>query len=98
MANIGGEAAYLRLQKPDNNLSQTLQFWGGIAARRGEEDRARDERQEAVKKQELREWENKYGLKEADFQNKYTGFGSYDDMNRDYARFTTDRYLDISAS
>jgi len=63
MAVAGGGAAYQRLQVPDNAISDSLQYWGGIKARadegdknreaaRGVEDRAREERRDIAKKKE----------------------------------------------
>lgn len=88
-------AAYLRLQVPDDGISQGLQYWGGIKARENAEEKLADERAAVRKAQSVKDWEEKFGLKEGDFVNKYTGFQKYDDVLTDFAMYSTDRYLDL---
>ena len=89
----GTEAAFLRLQKPDNQISTGLQYWGGLKAQRGAEDRARQEREGVRKNKEIGDWEGKWSLKEGDFANQYTGFNNYDDVARDFSTHAIDKYV-----
>lgn len=54
MAKVSGAAAYQQLRVPQDGIGQAMQFWGAQQARRGEEDRARAER-EGVRKQQADE-------------------------------------------
>jgi len=101
-AGTSGAAAYQRLEKPDNEISDSLKYWGGIQAqaneaekarqaRRGEEDRARKDVQDATKKKQEDKWEDQYSLKGDEYETKATGFDSYDDMMRSYALETVDK-------
>lgn len=96
MASAGGGSAYIRLEKPDNAISQGLQYWGGIAAQQGAETRARNEREANRKRKELQDWGTKYDLKPEDFQSKYTGFKSFDDMNTEFSQYSVDKYVDLN--
>ena len=95
MSKSGGGSGYIRLEKPDNAISQGLQFWGGIAANEAAEKRARNERQGIAKKKEVSDWEEKYDLKAGDFQSKYTGFKSFDEMNTDFSMYMSDEYVKL---
>jgi hypothetical protein len=91
----GGGAAYQRLQVPKDGISQALQFWGGQEAKKIADGKLADEREGIRKKKEVEDWETKYGLKEGDFKNKYTGFKSFDDMNTDFSMYATDEYVNL---
>lgn len=95
MAGSSGAAAYQRLEKPDNAISQGLQFWGNIAAEQGAEFRMRDEREKVRKDAELKDWEDKFGQKVGDFKATLTGFNNPDDIALRYAMDTADEYTDI---
>ena len=95
MAKVGGGSAYIRLQTPDDGLNQTLQFWGAQQNKKNADEELELEREGVRKKQEIKDWEDKYGLKEGDFQNKYTGFKSFDDMNTDFSMYATDQYVKL---
>ena len=94
MAKAGGGSAYIRLQVPDDGLNQSIQYWGAQHAStlRGLQDDKENRRKEKEKK--LQDWEDKYGLKAGDFQNKYTGFKTFDDMNTDFSMHITDQYVE----
>lgn len=95
MTKIGGGAAYQRLEVPRDGVSQALQFWGAREADNVAAKKLADEREGIRKKKEIADWEEKYNLKEGDFQNKYTGFKSFDDMNTDFSMYATDQYVDL---
>lgn len=95
MAKVGGGAAYQRLQVPEDGLSQSLQYWGAQEAKRQADKKLADEREGIRKAQGIKDWEDKYGLKEADFLNKYTGFQTFDDMNTDFSMDLTDQYVNL---
>ena len=52
-----GASAYIRLQKPDNEISQGLQFWGNQMNDLGREYRDRNEREKVRRDTELANWE-----------------------------------------
>lgn len=95
MSGAGGGSAYIRLEKPDNAISQGLQYWGGLKAKDNAAKKLADEREGIRKKKEVKDWENKYNLKSGDFKNKYTGFKSFDDMNTDFSMYATDQYVQL---
>lgn len=96
MAKVTGGAAYLQLKPFNDGINQGLQYWGGIAARRGEEERARAEREGIRRKKEISDWETKYNLKEGDFLNQHTGFDSYDATLQDFSKHTMDKYVEYN--
>jgi hypothetical protein len=95
MAKVSGGAAYQRLDVPVDGVSQALQFWGAKEADKVAAKKLADEREGVRKKEEVKAWEEKYNLKESDFQNKYTGFKSFDDMNTDFSIHMTDEYVNL---
>lgn len=94
--NTSGGYAYTRLGRLDNGISQSLQYWGGLAAQRGVEDRARQEREGIRKQKERVDWEEKWNMKEKDFLNTVTGFDTYDDIARDGTNYIMDKYIDYN--
>jgi len=94
--SVSGAAAYQQLQAPDNSIGQAAQYWGGQLARRGVEDRARKERGDNRKRKELNDWNTKYGLNPEDFESKYTGFKSFDQINTDFSQYATDKYIETN--
>lgn len=91
----GGGSAFTRLQKPDDNIGQSLQYWGGLKAQEIEADKGRAERKGIREDKERAEWETKFGLAEDDFVNKITGFTNYDQIKTDFAQQVSDRYVDL---
>lgn len=59
MATVGGGAAYQRLTKPEDGLSESFQYWGGLKAKRNAEAQARREQR---KKEADDEFKNKYNI------------------------------------
>ena len=55
-----GASAFIRLQKPDNEISQGLQFWGNQMNDLGREYRDRNEREKIRRDKELSDWEKVY--------------------------------------
>lgn len=95
MAAAGGGAGYVRLQTPDSGVSQATQFWGAQESKRAGDEKLADEREGVRKDQELKNWEDAYDVKAGDFESKYTGFKSYDDMTTDFSLNTTAQYVDL---
>lgn len=95
MAKVGGGSAYARLEKPDNAISQSFQYWGGLKAQEIEADKGRAEREKVRKEAEVAEWEDSYGFKYDDFLNQVTGFDTYDQIKADYASQVSDQYVDL---
>lgn len=95
MSGQSGASAYVRLQVPQDGMNQALQYWGARKAKENDDAKLAEERAQVRKQQQIKEWEDKYGLKEGDFANKYTGFKSFDDMNTDFAMDTTSQYVDL---
>lgn len=91
-----GGSAYTRLEKPDNSISQGLQYWGGIAAKQGEEFRNRAEREDVRAKKEIADWEKQYNYKYEDFKSIITGFNTYDQVKADYTNNISDKYVDLN--
>ncbi len=96
MTKVSGGAAYQRLSYNNDGLNQSLQFWGQMSARKRDRDEDKQDAENLRKQKKQKEWSEKYGLKPEDFQSKYTGFGSYDDMNRDYSRFNVNKYVELN--
>lgn len=78
-----GASAFIRLQKPDNEISQGLQFWGNQMNDLGREYRDRNEREKIRRDKELSDWEKENKVNIEDFTAKVTGFSSFDDIGRD---------------
>jgi hypothetical protein len=95
MAAAGGGAGYVRLQTPDSGVSQATQFWGAQESKRAGDEKLADEREGVRKDQEIKDWEDAYDVKAGDFESKYTGFKSYDDMTTDFSLNTTAQYVDL---
>lgn len=95
MANVGGGAAYQRLQVPEDGINQSSQFWGAQDAKRVEGQKLADERKAIRDDQEVKDWEKTTGLKADEFTSKYTGFKSFDDMNTDFSLYITDEYVNL---
>lgn len=95
MAAAGGGSAYARLQVPQDGMNQTLQYWGARKAKENDDEKLADERAQIRKDKALSDWEDKYGLKAEDFQNKYTGFKSFDDMNTDFSMYASKEYVNL---
>lgn len=91
----GGGSAYVRLQKPDDNISQSLQYWGGQNAELGKEFRDRNEKERLRLLDEQKQWEKDYGYNYDDFKAEVTGFDTYDQIQTDYTRQATDKYIDL---
>lgn len=88
-------AAYLRVQEPKDNISQSLQFWGSKNAELGKEFRDRNETQRIALDKEKKEWEKEYGYNFDDFKAKVTGFDTYDEIQTDYTQKATDKYIEL---
>jgi hypothetical protein len=95
MAIAGGGAGFARLQTPEDGIPQALQFWGAQEAKKEADSRLAQEREGVRKDAEMKTWEDTYNVKAEDFQSKYTGFKSYDDMSTDFSLNTTAQYVDL---
>ena len=77
---MAGGAAYRRLQKPNDGLSQSAQYWGGQAARRNNmflRSKLADDRQKAA---ENRAAQRKF---DEDFASSLSGIKAFDTKNND---------------
>lgn len=88
-----GGSAYTRLRRIDDGMSQSLQYWGGLAAQKKLHDDARAEREQVRKQEALDSDLSALDLAPDDFQTTVTGFDTRDDIMRDYATHNTDEYL-----
>lgn len=95
MAEISGASAYSQLQPVKSNASQTAQFWGAQQNKQFAEQREVEREADKEDAKQLRDWEEKTGLKVGDFQNKYTGFKNFDDVNTDFAQYATSEYVKV---
>lgn len=95
MAAAGGGAGYVRLQTPESGISQATQFWGAQEAKRVGDKKLADERQGVRDDEALKNWEDTYNVKAGDFESKYTGFKSFDDMATDFSLDTTSQYVEM---
>lgn len=91
----GGGSAYARLEKPDNAISQSFQYWGGLKAQEREADKGRAERAQIRREEQAKEWDKEYGFNYDDFVSKVTGFDTYDQIKADYALQTSDEYVEL---
>lgn len=91
----GGGSAFVRLQKPEDNIGQSLQYWGGLKAQEREADKGRAERAQVRREEQAKEWDKEYGFKYDDFVSKVTGFDTYDQIKADYASQVSDQYVDL---
>lgn len=91
----GGGSAYARLEKPDNAISQSFQYWGGLKAQEREADKGRAERAQIRREEQAKEWDKEYGFNYDDFISKVTGFDTYDQIKADYASQVSDQYVDL---
>ncbi len=80
-AGVGIGSAYLQLEVPKDNVSQSLQYWGGIKARENAADKLADERAAKAKSDELK----KYNVNPKDFDIKNAGYTDFNDANRAFA-------------
>lgn len=81
-----GAAAYTRLQRPGNSISQGLQYWGGIQAKENAEKRARDERDQVRKNKAIKELDAKWGSGMMEkLKATVSNFDTADKINADYS-------------
>lgn len=90
-----GASAYTRLQVPQDGMDQALQFWGAKQAQKNADDKLAEEREAVRKKQDLKDFDDKWDVKSGDFQNKYTGFQTFDDINTDFAMDSIKQYVEL---
>ena len=88
-----GASAYIRLQKPDNEISQGLQFWGNQMNDLGREYRDRNEREKVRYDKKISDWETEHKLNMDDFSQHISGFKDYDDIGRDATYKAMDFYV-----
>lgn len=96
MAGTTGAAAYQRLEKPDNAISQGLQHWGGLEAQAQEGDRAAKAAAQAAGLKAKTEFDKTLALDPKDFETVASGFQSDDDIKRDYAINSRDEYAKLA--
>lgn len=94
MAEVGSGAAYQRLTTPDDGLSKSMQYWGGLFAQQAENNRDRQDKEKIRKQKEVQDWEEKNEMKFDDFKQNITGYNTYDDVGRQYAQRAMDAYID----
>lgn len=85
-------ASWKQVQRPEDNISQSAQFWGKIWADRGAEERKRNDERAKQKADDLSTWEDEYGINPDDFLTDKTGFSDFDEYHRDYAMYAVDEY------
>lgn len=87
-----GASAYTRLEKPDDSISQGLQFWGQMASTEQENEKLRQERESVRKEKADADFASAYGSLE-EFKQKVTGFDTYDEIGSDYTNKIRDEYI-----
>lgn len=85
-------AAWKQVERPEDNISQSAQYWGKIWADRGAEERKRNDEKQKAKDDNLKAWEDEYGVNPDDFLTDKTGFNDFDEYHRDYAMYAVDEY------
>lgn len=88
----GGGSAYTRLEKPDNSISQGLQFWGQQAAQERQNNKLLKEREQIRQDKKEEEFDKNFGSLE-EFRNKLSGFKTYDQIGADYTTKVRDEYV-----
>lgn len=88
----GGGSAYVRLEKPDNSISQGLQFWGQQAAQERQNNKLLKEREQIRQDKKEEEFDKNFGSLE-EFRNKLSGFKTYDQIGADYTTKVRDEYV-----
>ena len=88
----GGGSAYVRLEKPDNSISQGLQFWGQQAAQERQNNKLLKEREQIRQDEKEKEFDKNFGGLE-EFRTKVTGFDTYDQIGADYTTKVRDEYV-----
>ena len=88
----GGGSAYVKLEKPDNSISQGLQFWGQMASKEREDNKLRKEREQIRQDEKEKEFDKNFGGLE-EFRTKVTGFDTYDQIGADYTTKVRDEYV-----
>jgi hypothetical protein len=94
MAGQGGGAAYQRLTTPDDGLSRSLQYWGGLYNQQAQQNREREDKEKIRKQKEVSDWEEKNQVNYDDFKQTITGYNTYDDVGRSYAQKAMDAYVE----
>lgn len=94
MASTGGAAAYQKLTAPEDGLSRSMQYWGGLFAQQAEHNRDREDKEKIRKQKEVSDWEEKNQMGFDDFKQTITGYNTYDDVGRSYAQKAMDAYVD----
>lgn len=89
----GGGAAYQKLTTPEDGISRSMQYWGGLFAQQAEANRDREEKERIRKAKEISEWEEKNQINYEDFKQTITGYNTYDDVGRGYANSAMDKYV-----
>lgn len=88
MADTGGGAAYIRLQKPDDSLSQASQFWGAQQGRVNADEKLAAERA-GIRKAEQEKYDaERYSLDPSQYKTSDFGF---QDVNADNINYATER-------
>lgn len=92
MATVTSGAAYQRLQVPQDNIDQSIQFWGGQELKKQADKKLADEREKVRKDERFDDLFDKLnGLPEY----MITGNQTEDDIMKFYAQDYKDKYTDI---
>lgn len=89
----GGGAAYQKLTTPEDGISRSMQYWGGLFAQQAEANKEREDREKIRKAKEISDWEEKNQANYNDFKQTITGYDTYDDVGRDYTNRVIDKYV-----
>lgn len=92
----GGGSAYVRLERLDNNISQGLQYWGGIAAQEKAAKKLADEREAVRKAQERKEMLAKFDYDETTLDGVMVGQKDFDAVTRTYAENTVNKVNELT--
>lgn len=86
-----GAAAYLQLRVPQDGLNQSLQYWGGIEARKRAAEGAAKEKEKARRAKQL----ERYDVDIKDFNITDAGYNDLNSANMALARNLLDDYSDL---
>mgnify|MGYP001183565121 CR=1 FL=1 len=98
-----GASAYTRLRKPEDGLSQSIQYWGGVEQRNADRlqkgiisAQNRAEREKTRKAKEDKYFRERYGADPSEYATTSTGFSTLDDVNRDAASHLINEEIRLS--
>jgi len=95
MTGIG--EAFLNIQPPKNDgLASSAQGLTQIFATQRENNAARAEREKVRKDNDIKEWQKDNKLNFDDFQQKVSGFNTFDDVGRDFTNQAVDKYIEYN--